>query len=132
MESILRDKYSSYWTKTETYEALRNYIDMNFDGLKDTVVDMLGGEKCEVDTGSFQNDMTSMKSRDDVLTLLIHLGYLAYDEDKRCVSIPNVEIREEFIRAIKNGISPNRKHLIRYWIKSMQVYSKVIRETFCW
>lgn len=97
----MRDKYSSYWTKTETYEALRNYIDMNFDGLKDTVVDMLGGEKCEVDTGSFQNDMTSMKSRDDVLTLLIHLGYLAYDEDTRCVSIPNVEIREEFIRAIK-------------------------------
>ena len=132
MESILRDKYSSYWTKTETYEALRNYIDMNFDGLKDTVVDMLGGEKCEVDTGSFQNDMTSMKSRDDVLTLLIHLGYLAYDEDKRCVSIPNVEIREEFIRAIKNGISPNRKHSIRYWIKSIQVCLKVIRGTSCW
>ena len=115
MESILRDKYSSYWTKTETYEALRNYIDMNFDGLKDTVVDMLGGEKCEVDTGSFQNDMTSMKSRDDVLTLLIHLGYLAYDEDKRCVSIPNVEIREEFIRAIKNG---NRTELMKAVLRS--------------
>ena len=115
MESILRDKYSSYWTKTETCEALRNYIDMNFDGLKDTVVDMLGGEKCEVDTGSFQNDMTSMKSRDDVLTLLIHLGYLAYDEDTRCVSIPNVEIREEFIRAIKNG---NRTELMKAVLRS--------------
>ena len=51
--------------------------------------------------------MTSMKSRDDVLTLLIHLGYLAYDEDTRCVSIPNVEIREEFIRAIKNAKTQN-------------------------
>ena len=56
MESILRNKFSSYWTKTETYEALRNYIDMNFDGLKDSVIDMLGGSLCEVDTGSFQND----------------------------------------------------------------------------
>ena len=54
MESILRNKFSSYWTKTETYEALRDYIDMNFDGLKDAVIDMLGGAVCEVDTGSFQ------------------------------------------------------------------------------
>lgn len=79
MESILRNKFSSYWTKTETYEALRDYIDMNFDGLKDAVIDMLGGAVCEVDTGSFQNDMTSMKSKDDVLTLLIHLGKELYE-----------------------------------------------------
>ena len=61
------------------YEALRDYIDMNFDGLKDAVIDMLGGAVCEVDTGSFQNDMTSMKSKDDVLTLLIHLGKELYE-----------------------------------------------------
>ena len=115
MESILRNKYSSYWTKTETYEALRDYIDLNFDGLKDAVIDMLGGATCEVDTGSFQNDMTSMKSRDDVLTLLIHLGYLAYNEDDRTVFIPNAEIRQEFIRAIKNG---NRQELMKAVIRS--------------
>jgi hypothetical protein len=115
MESILRRKYSNYWTKTETYEALRNYIDMNFDGLKDAVIDMLGGVACEVDTGSFQNDMTSMRSRDDVLTLLIHLGYLAYDEENRTVSIPNREIKEEFIRAVKNG---GRKELMEAVLRS--------------
>lgn len=123
MESILRNKYSSYWTKTETYEALRDYIDMNFDGLKDTVIDLLGGESCEVDTGSFQNDMTSMKSRDDVLTLLIHLGYLAYNEDSRCVRIPNVEIKEEFIRAIKNG---NRTELMKAVLRS----DRILRATW--
>lgn len=88
MESILRNKYSNYWTKTETYEALRDYIDMNFDGLKDTIINMLGENTCKVDTGSFQNDMTSMKSRDDVLTLLIHLGYLAYDEKIKPSAFP--------------------------------------------
>lgn len=118
MESILRNKYGSYWTKTETYEALKGYIDLNFDGLKDAVIDMLGGVSCEVDTGSFQNDMTSMKSRDDVLTLLIHLGYLAYDEDERSVSIPNAEIRQEFIRAIKNG---NRQELMKAIIRSDKI-----------
>lgn len=115
MESILRNKYSNYWTKTETYEALRDYIDMNFDGLKDAVIDMLGERSIGVDTGSFQNDMTSMKSRDDVLTLLIHLGYLAYDEKSRSVSIPNTEIKEEFVRAIKNG---NRKELMKAVMRS--------------
>lgn len=123
MESILRNKFSSYWTKTETYEALRDYIDMNFDGLKDAVVNMLGGAACEVDTGSFQNDMTSMKSKDDVLTLLIHLGYLAYDEDKQTVRIPNVEVRQEFVRAIKNG---NRTELM----KAIQRSDEILQATW--
>lgn len=103
MEAILRHKYSSYWTKTETYESLRDYIDLNFDGLKDSVIDMLGGVALEVDTGSFQNDITSLQGKDDVLTLLIHLGYLAYEEDTGRVRIPNEEVRSEFLRAIKNG-----------------------------
>ena len=102
-KSRCRNRQQPFAKNLNQYEALRDYIDMNFDGLKDAVIDMLGGAVCEVDTGSFQNDMTSMKSKDDVLTLLIHLGYLAYDEEKQMVGIPNVEIRQEFIRAIKNG-----------------------------
>ena len=114
-EAMRRHRFSNYWTSTETYEALRDYIDMNFDGLKDTIINMLGENTCKVDTGSFQNDMTSMKSRDDVLTLLIHLGYLAYDEKNQTVCIPNTEIKEEFIRAIRNG---NRKELMKAVIRS--------------
>ncbi|SFB99737.1 AAA family ATPase [Butyrivibrio sp. YAB3001] len=101
MESIIRQKLSNYWVKTETYESLRDYIDMNFDGLKDSVIDMIGGASIKVDTNSFQNDLTSMESCDDVLTLLIHLGYLAYDESEETVSIPNDEIKSEFVRAVK-------------------------------
>lgn len=74
-----------------------------FEGLKDAIVDMLGGQRCKIDTGTFQNDMTSLQSRDDVLTLLVHLGYLAHDNGTKEVSIPNEEVREEFIRAVKNG-----------------------------
>ena len=84
---------------------------------------MLGGAACEVDTGSFQNDMTSMKSKDDVLTLLIHLGYLAYDEDKQSVRIPNVEVRQEFVRAIKNG---NRTELM----KAIQRSDEILQATW--
>jgi hypothetical protein len=103
MEAVINDRIASYWTQTETYETLRFYIDMDFDGLKESIVQMLGGACCPVDAGSFQNDMSTVKSRDDVLTLLVHLGYLAYNADKMTVRIPNEEIRQEFVRAIKNG-----------------------------
>ncbi|MCI8565398.1 MAG: AAA family ATPase [Lachnospiraceae bacterium] len=103
VEAMLNREFGNYWTQTETYESLKAYIDLNFDGLKDAIVRMLSGGQCEVDTGSFQNDMTTFKSRDDILTLLTHLGYLAYERDKRSVFIPNEEVREEFVRAVKNG-----------------------------
>lgn len=111
-----------YWTQTETYESLMTYIDLNFDGLKDSVIDMIGGMRCKVDVGSFQNDMTSLRSKDDVLTLFVHLGYLAYDRKTREVFIPNEEIREEFIRSIKNG---SRKELV----KAVELSDKLLRAT---
>ncbi|MDO4337735.1 MAG: AAA family ATPase [Eubacteriales bacterium] len=103
MELIERKKFGSYWTKTETYESLRDYIDLNYDGLKDALVDMLGGKRCRIDVETFQNDMTSIGSRDDIFTLLVHLGYLAYDSNRKEVFIPNEEVRGEFIRAVKEG-----------------------------
>lgn len=103
MELVSKKKFDSYWTKTETYESLRDYIDLNRDGLKDAIVDMLGGKRSRIDTGTFQNDMTSLASRDDIFTLLVHLGYLAYDSVNREVFIPNEEVRSEFVRAVKEG-----------------------------
>lgn len=103
IESIVNRRFHNYWTQTETYESLKVYIDLNYDGLKDAIINMLGGHRCKIDTGTFQNDMTSMESRDDVLTLLVHLGYLAYDIDTKEVFIPNEEVREEFIRGVKAG-----------------------------
>jgi hypothetical protein len=103
MEAITNRKIANYWTRTESYESLKIYIDMDEDGLKETIVQMLGGAHCPINTISFQNDMTSIQSRDDVLALFVHLGYLAYDADKKTVYIPNEEIRQEFIRAVRAG-----------------------------
>lgn len=95
--------FRSYWTGTETYEALKIYIDMNFDGLKEAVIGMLSNVHCKIDPSTCQNDMTTLKSRDDVLTLLLHLGYLSFDEKHSQVFIPNQEIGREFMRSIKVG-----------------------------
>ena len=100
VDSILRKSFSSYWTQTETYEALKVYIDLNYDGLKDSIVKMLAGEQVIINPERFQNDMTTFTSKDDVLTLLVHLGYLAFDREKSAVFIPNAEIRGEFRNAI--------------------------------
>ena len=101
VESILRGQFNNYWTSTETYEALKIYIEMNFDGLKDTIIELLAGEKAVIDTTTFSNDMVTFETRDDVLTLLIHLGYLTYDFYTKEVSIPNYEISEQFASTIK-------------------------------
>lgn len=93
--------YDNYWTSTETYEALKIYIEMNFDGLKDTIIEILAGEKVVIDTTTFTNDMVTFVTKDDVLTLLIHLGYLTYDFYTKEVSIPNYEISEQFASTIK-------------------------------
>ena len=100
VRAMLFGEYDNYWTKTVTYESLKDYISMNFDGLKDCIVQMLAGGHCRVNTDTFENDMTSFKSRDDVLTVLIHLGYLAYDREKREVYVPNEEVRTAFANAV--------------------------------
>lgn len=101
VESILRGQFNNYWTSTETYEALKIYIEMNFDGLKDTIIELLAGGKVVIDTITFTNDMVTFITKDDVLTLLIHLGYLTYDFYTKEVSIPNYEISEQFASTIK-------------------------------
>ena len=103
MEAIKSEEFGSYWTRTETYESIKFYIELDFDGLKEAVVQMLGGAHIKIDVETFQNDMIEINSRDNVLTLLVHLGYLAYDIGSKSVYIPNEEVREEFVRAVSVG-----------------------------
>ena len=101
VDAMLRRVYDTYWNQTETYEALKVYIQMNVDGLKDAVIRMLAGEREHVDISGFSNDMTTFNCADDVFALLIHLGYLSYDRDTQSVSIPNKEVSEVYITSIK-------------------------------
>ena len=98
---MLRGNFQSYWSQTGTYEVVVPLINMDFDGLKQAIIEMVSGSTVEVDTGTFQNDTVSFSSRDDVITYLIHLGYLAYDQRKQCAFIPNEEIRQELLAATK-------------------------------
>ena len=104
----------NYWNKTENYEALAEYINMNMDGLKDAVALMMDGGRLKVNVSTYQNDMTNFKSRDDVLALLINLGYLGYDIESKETFIPNKEILDEF----KNSTASNE------WVDAFAAFKK--------
>ena len=103
VKAVLTGHIMNYWNKTETYEALAEYIRKDFDGLKDAVALLMDGGRLPIDTSSYQNDMTTFHSRDDVLSLLIHLGYLGYDDERGEVFIPNREILDEFKTSTKSS-----------------------------
>lgn len=102
VKAIQTGHVKNYWNKTETYEALAEYIRMDYDGLKDAVALLMDGGRLKIDTSTYQNDMTTFHACDDVLSLLIHLGYLGFDDEKSEVFIPNQEILDEFKASTKS------------------------------
>ena len=107
MKAIRFNDFDSYWTKTSAADSLMNYISRDIKGLRKTIAELIGGVEVSVDTKGFSNDLITFRSRDDILTLLIHLGYLAYDETAKKARIPNEEIRLEFIRTIREDKNPD-------------------------
>ena len=101
MKALQRGVCKSYWSTTGAYDSVKTYIQMNFEGLKDDIIRMLAGEHVYVDTTEFQNDMRVVNSKNDVLTVLIHLGYLAYNDEAWECYIPNKEVADEMNNAIK-------------------------------
>ena len=98
-------RFGNYWTKTDTFEILQNYISLDMDGLRGMVEKLIAGGKVAIDADSFQNDMVTFNCADDVLTLLLHLGYLTYNVDTKECWIPNAEVAEEFVRSIRHVAS---------------------------
>ena len=100
MHAAPRGKYASYWAASSAFESLRLYIQMNLDGLKSAVLQMMDGEEVSVSVSMYENDLNKIETRDDVLTTLIHLGYLSYDSTRRTARIPNLETRNNFLTQI--------------------------------
>ena len=101
IQAVYRRRCRSYWASTGAYDAVAHYIQMNYEGLKDDIIRMLAGGRCKVDPTKFQNDMSVICSKDDVLTVLIHLGYLSYDWRKDECYIPNREVAGELVNAVE-------------------------------
>ncbi|MDR1358735.1 MAG: ATP-binding protein [Coriobacteriales bacterium] len=142
VQSLQMGRIGGYWTSTETYEALKVYIDLNYEGLRDTVTALIAGQGQIIDSSRFVNDMTTFNTSDDVLTLLVHLGYLGYRQSVTSspfegeVFIPNREIQKEFLNAMEGGCWPealravaaSRDLLKATWDKDAKAVARGIEE----
>ncbi len=100
MRASRKGRFGSYWSQSSAADNLLKYIKWDVDGLRQAVIELMGGVEIEIDTMGYNNDLT-YETRDAALTMFVHLGYLAYNQDKRTVRIPNEEIRLEFERTLR-------------------------------
>ena len=124
MQALRSRRCRSFWATTGSYDAVAHYIQMNYEGLKDDVVQMLAGERCKVNPTKFQNDMSIIGGKDDVLTVLIHLGYLSYDWRKDECYIPNKEVAGEIVNAVQSN---NWTHVVKAVEASEQLLQATLR-----
>ena len=99
--AVAKKRCDNYWTQTNYYESLKDYIALDFEGIKKDIVSMVSGLHVPVNVSKFSNSRI-INSKDDVFTCLIHLGYLGYDSDEKSCFIPNYELMEEWISAIED------------------------------
>ncbi len=124
VEAVRRRRCRSFWTATGSFDAVAGYINQNYDGLKEGIVKMLAGGREKVDPTHFQNDMSVVLSKDDVYTVLIHLGYLGYDWQRNECYIPNREVGGEMVNAVKEN----------KWgevVKALEQSEKLLNATLC-
>ena len=113
MMAMQMGEFKSYWRKTSKAESLKTYVGMNIDDLQDKIMRLIAGEPIEVYTDDFENDFETFNSSDDVLTLMIHLGYLTYDDETSLARIPNEELRIEFKRLLNRPSNKRLADLVR-------------------
>jgi len=124
MQAVRSRRCRSFWASTGAFDAVAHYINMNYEGLKDDIISMLAGGRRKVDPTGFQNDMSIIRSKDDVLTVLIHLGYLSYNWRKDECYIPNREVAGEMVNAVRYN---NWSRVASALEKSEQVALKIIK-----
>ena len=122
MSALRSRRCRSFWASTGAYDAVAHYIQMNYEGLKDDIISMLAGGRCKVNPTKFQNDMSVIRSKDDVFTVLIHLGYLSYNWRKDECYIPNYEVAGEMV----NAIDANNWHPV---IDAVEASEKLLQAT---
>ena len=129
---MTKGRFRSYWSETGLYEVVVPLICMNYDGMKNAIIEMLSGSEVKVDTATFKNDPAKIQNRDDVITYLIYLGYLGYNEDNETAFVPNEEIRQELITAVRSSNWDEVIALELKWNKDTETAIQQIKNKRYW
>ena len=101
--AMIKHKFDSYWRNTSSFSSINKFITMNYEGLKDDILNMLAGGNADVEVGTFRNDLSDITSKDEALTALIHLGYLGYDAEDLSAYVPNYEVASAYNLALRSS-----------------------------
>ena len=123
-EAIRDGECNSYWPETASYEPISEQINRNADGIQEAIIKMLTKESVPVDVSSFLNSLDSIETRDDILTYLIHLGYLSYDAQNETCTIPNLEIQKRWKTIVSRA--SNYKNVNQVLAQSDQLLNDTI------
>lgn len=102
MKAVQKKRFDSYWSQSSAADNLLDFIRWDVGGLRQAIIELMGGVEIEIDTAGYDNDLT-YDTRDAALTMFVHLGYLAFNQETKTVRIPNEEIRLEFQRTIRKS-----------------------------
>ena len=96
-KAVSRSECISYWSGTSSNEEFVRLINTDFKGIKEDIINLIEGEQVTFSCANFQNDMVTIKDKNDVFSLLVCLGYLGCSDTKnkyrKVAYVPNAEIK---------------------------------------
>ncbi len=99
VRALTRNALNSYWAKAGEYDELKDYVLDDVDGIREALMLLAAGEPVEADLSEYASTATTLKYRDEILSVMTVYGYLNYYNG--CVRIPNKELEQEFDRIIR-------------------------------
>ena len=105
VSAVSDGKCKSYWSGTSSNEEIVRLINMDFDGIKEDIINLIEGDEVTFSCANFQNDMVTLKDKNDVFSLLVCLGYLGCAETKnqfrKVAYVPNAEIKAVLLDIVR-------------------------------
>jgi hypothetical protein len=105
VSAVSDGKCKSYWSGTSSNEEVVRLINMDFDGIKEDIINLIEGDEVTFSCANFQNDMVTLKDKNDVFSLLVCLGYLGCSETKnqfrKVAYVPNAEIKAVLLDIVR-------------------------------
>ena len=118
----------SYWSGTSSNEEVVRLINMNFRGIKNDITKLIDGIKIPFNSNNFQNDMVTIKDKNDIFSLLVCLGYLGCSERNnglKLAYVPNQEIKQTLLSIVRGQKWSRRTEIVK---RSEMLLNSIIKK----
>ncbi|KAL6594244.1 hypothetical protein U3516DRAFT_648045 [Neocallimastix sp. 'constans'] len=109
IHALNSDIIENYWSQTGGFNEVKRTINFDIVGVKEDILELINGNEIEIKLENYGVEDIQKESEDQVhmkeilYSKMVTFGYLTYYKGK--ISIPNEELREEFIKSLRNNKS---------------------------